>query len=91
MAGPPNTQDKLRKNTENFFKKSAKADQTDTLWKQTRKKAHAASKANTSRLRELRLAKEAVDKAEADKLPVKEAKPKRAKAAKPAPRLILRY
>ena len=91
MAGPTNSQDNLRKSTENYFKKSAKPDQSDTLWKQTRKKANAASKSNTARLRELRLAKEAADKVEADKLPPKEVKPKRAKPAKAAPRLILRY
>ena len=91
MAGPTNTQENLRKSTQNYFKKSANPDQSETLWKQTRKKAHAASKANTARLRELRLAKEAADKAEADKLPAKEIKPKRAKPAKSHARLILRY
>jgi hypothetical protein len=55
-----------QKNAEHFFRKAEQ--QPDTLGKQMRKKERAASAANTARLRDQRLAKEAADKEAADKL-----------------------
>ncbi len=51
-------------NAQSYFKK---AEQTNTLAKQTRKKERSAIAANTARLRGLRLAKEELEKEEADK------------------------
>ena len=63
MANPaaPNN---AEKNAQKFFKK---AEQSDTLAKRSRKKERSDHATKTAKLRELRLAKETVDKAEADK------------------------
>jgi len=55
-----------QKNAQHYFK--AAELQSDTLAKKQRKKERVAGEANTARLRELRLAKEAADKQEQDKL-----------------------
>lgn len=60
---PPNA---AHKNAQNYFRKLDL--QADTLAKQERKKERVAGAANTARLRELRLAKEAEEKQAKDKL-----------------------
>jgi PHD/YefM family antitoxin component YafN of YafNO toxin-antitoxin module len=58
----PNTS--AEKNAQKYFKK---AEQSDTLAKQSRKKERSAVAANTAKLRSLRLAKEESDKQQAEK------------------------
>ena len=55
-----------QKNAQHYFRKAEL--QPDTLAKQARKKERVAGAANTARLRELRLAKEAEEKQAKDKL-----------------------
>ena len=94
MANSMPPQNTAEKNAQKYFKK---ADQSDTLAKQGRKKERAADAAKTARLRGLRLAKEQTDKQEADRLAEESgtpagAQPRRSKrAAKPAPMKRLTY
>ena len=55
------------KNAQRYFKN---AEQSDTLAKQSRKKERSAIAANTAKLRTLRLAKEELDRQEAEKAAV---------------------
>ena len=77
-------QNAAQKSAQTYFTKAAKS---DTLAKQTRKE-RSVTETKTAKLRELRLAKEAADKTEAERLaaetgiPIPEPKPKRAPAAK---------
>ena len=92
---PPNN---AEKNAQKFFKK---AEQNDTLAKRTRKKERSDHAAKTAKLRGLRLAKEMVDKAEADKQAAekneamtdaqREKQRKRAAIVKPAARIRMTY
>jgi hypothetical protein len=94
-TAPPNN---AEKNAQRFFKK---AEQTDTLAKRSRKKERSDHAAKTAKLRELRLAKETVDKAEADKQAAekseamtdaqREKQRKRAAIVKPAARIRMTY
>lgn len=82
---PPNA---AEKNARKFFRK---AEQGETLIKQTLKKERAASEANTAKLRALRLAKEAADKiaAEAEGATKKKRAARRpAEKKRPALRLV---
>ena len=91
MSDSTKRQDALNAKTQSYFNKGAKAEQGEMLWKQLRKKEQSASKANTAKLRELRLAKEEADRQEAAKLPAKPAKAKKA-AAKPKKKpIVMRY
>jgi hypothetical protein len=58
-------QNSSEKNAQKYFRK---AEQSDTSAKQSLKKERSAIAANTARLRGLRLAKEAQDKEEAEKV-----------------------
>jgi len=90
MANPTTPQNNAEKNAQKYFRK---ADQNDTLAKQSRKKERAADAAKTAKLRGLRLAKEQSDKDEADKVAAERAanqtgaphptKAKRVTASKP--------
>jgi hypothetical protein len=71
MADRMKAQDAVRKNAQNYFTQS---EQRDKLLRQEIEKERAASAAKTAKLRALRLAKEAADKAEADKLAAEKAK-----------------
>jgi len=78
-SSPPNS---AEKNAQKYFRK---AEQSDTLAKQTRKKERSAVAANTAKLRDLRLAKEDLDKQEAEKAAADNAsKPQPAKAKRAA-------
>lgn len=61
---PKQTLNAAQKNAQHYFRKAEA--QPDTLAKQLRKKEHVAGAANTARLRELRLAKEAAEKQATD-------------------------
>ena len=80
-------QNNAQKSAQTFF---TKAGQDESLAKQTRKKERTAVATKTAKLRELRLAKEAADKVEADRMaaehpePVRPERRKRAPAAKAA-------
>jgi hypothetical protein len=77
-----------QKNAQTYFRKFDL--QPDKLAKQSQKKERAAVAANTARLRELRLAKEAAEKQEQDKLAAENGakpRPKRARAAKSVVRM----
>ena len=65
MTMPTTPQKPHEKNAQKYF---AKPEQSETLAKQTRKKERTAYAAKTAKLRGLRLAKDAADKEEADKL-----------------------
>ena len=65
MPNPVPPQSSAEKNAQKHFKK---AEQSDTSAKRTFKTARAVDAAKTAKLRGLRLAKEAADKDEADKL-----------------------
>ena len=78
MANPTEPQNAAQKNAQHYFRRAEH--QPDALGKQVRKKERAASAANTARLRELRLAKEAADKEVADTSAAENT------AAEPAPR-----
>ena len=90
MANPTTPQNTAEKNAQKYFRK---ADQSDTLAKQSRKKERSADAAKTAKLRGLRLAKEQTDKEEAEKVAAEHAanktgspqpaKAKRVAAAKP--------
>jgi hypothetical protein len=95
MANPSHPQNSAEKNAQKYFRK---AEQSDTLAKETRKKEKASTAAKTAKLRGLRLAKESADKEEADKAAAAkgEGKPgtasKRKRAApKPAPMVRMTY
>jgi len=60
MPKPTQPRNAAQKSAQHYFKKADL--QPDALAKQVRKKERAASAANTARLRELRLAKEAAEK-----------------------------
>jgi hypothetical protein len=66
MSKPTQPLNAAQKNAQHYFKKADL--QPDTLAKQMRKKERVAGAANTARLRELRLAKEAEEKQAQDKL-----------------------
>ena len=66
MAKSTQTLNAAHKNAQDYFKKTEL--QSDALAKQERKKERVAGAANTARLRELRLAKEAEEKQEKDRL-----------------------
>jgi len=88
---PPNSAQKV---AQKYFAKTAAQD--DTLAKQTLKKERAVTAAKTARLRDLRLAKEAQDKEEADRLAketgvVPPVRRKRATAVKPAKMIRMSY
>jgi hypothetical protein len=77
-----------QKNAQNYFRKFDL--QSDKLAKQTQKKERNAVAANTARLRELRLAKEAAEKQERDRLAAESGampRPKRARAVKSVVRM----
>ncbi len=78
MANTTETRDNARKRAQNHFTAS---EQRDTLVKQEIEKERAASAAKTAKLKALRLAKEADDKVEADRMALIVAA---AKASKPA-------
>ena len=80
MANTTETRDNARKRAQNHFTAS---EQRDTLVKQEIEKERAASAAKTAKLKALRLAKEAEDKIESDRLALIAAA---AKASKPAPK-----
>ena len=87
MANP--RQNSPQNSAQAYFRK---ADQTDNLIKKERKKERAASSAKTANLRQLRLAKEAADKEEAEKLQAAHpAARKREPRARRAPMLRLSY
>jgi hypothetical protein len=98
MANPTTPPNNAEKNAQKFFKK---AEQSDTLAKRTRKKEKSDHAAKTAKLRGLRLAKETVDKAEADKQAAekteamtdaqREKQRKRAAVVKPAARIRMTY
>ena len=87
-------QSTAQKGAQKYFTKTAP---DDTLAKQTRKKERAAGAAKTAKLRGLRLAKEAADREEADKLAAETvgtappARRKRAAAVKPAGMVRMSY
>jgi len=82
-------QNSAQTSAQTYFRK---AEQSDELIKKTRRKEQAASAAKTANLRQLRLAKEAADKEEAEKLEAgRPAVRKREPRSKPAPMLRLRY
>lgn len=66
-----------QKNAQSYFKKAEL--QSETLAKQTRKKERVAVAANTAKLRELRLAKEAAEKQDRDNLTAQSGEAPRAK------------
>jgi hypothetical protein len=97
MANPSHPQNSAEKNAQKYFRK---AEQSDTLAKDARKKEKATTAAKTAKLRGLRLAKESADKEEADRAAAAKAegKPgtqpqsKRKRAApKPAPMVRMTY
>jgi hypothetical protein len=83
-----------QKGAQKYFTKTG---QDDALAKETRKKERTATAAKTARLRALRLAKEAADKEEADKLAAQKtdtpapAPRKRVAAAKPVKFVRMSY
>ncbi len=70
MYKPTVPQNTPEKNAQKYF---TKTEQNETLEKKARKKERAATAAKTERLRDLRLAKEVADKAEADRLAAEKA------------------
>lgn len=87
MADP--RQNSAQTSAQTYFRKT---EQSDELIKKTLKKERAASAAKTANLRQLRLAKEAADKEEAEKLEAgRPAARKREPRSKPAAMLRLRY
>ena len=66
MSKPTQPLNAAQKNAQHYFRKAEL--QPDTLAKQLRKKERVADAANTKRLRELRLAKEAEEQQARDKL-----------------------
>jgi hypothetical protein len=98
MANPTPPSNNAEKNAQKFFKKS---EQNDTTAKRARKKERSDHAAKTAKLRDLRLAKEMVDKAEADKQAAeksasmtdaqREKQRKRESVVKPAARIRMTY
>jgi len=88
MTRPTQPQNAAQKNAQNYFRKAEL--QPETLLKQTRKKERVAAAANTAKLRGLRLAKEAAEKQEKDKMDAENGtapRPKPARAVKSVLRL----
>jgi hypothetical protein len=81
MASTTDSRDAARKRAQNHFTAS---EQRDVAVKQEIEKERAAIAAKTAKLRALRLAKEAVDKVESDRLAVEKAEAKTKKPAKKA-------
>ena len=86
-------QNSAQKGAQKYFTKTA---QDDTLAKETRKKERNVGAAKMAKLRALRLAKEAADKVETDRLAqtagaAPSAPRKRARAVKPAGMIRLSY
>jgi len=73
MTKPTQSLNAAQKNAQHYFRKAEL--QPDTLAKQMRKKERVAGAANTARLRELRLAKEAEEKQAKDKLAAEQGGP----------------
>ncbi len=96
MNEPAKPKNAAQKNAQNYF---TTVERNETASKQIRKKERSAEAVKTAKLRELRLAKEAVDKEAADKLaaetaalpPSETARRKRAPAVKAAPRVRMIY
>ena len=65
MTNPTQSRNAAQKSAQSFFRKSEL--QSETLTKQARKKERVALAANTAKLRELRLAKEAAEKQDRDR------------------------
>jgi hypothetical protein len=75
----PQSQNVAQKNAEKYFRQTEL--QPETRVKQARKKERVAVAANTARLRELRLAKEAAEKQDKDNLGAEvDARPKRVRS-----------
>lgn len=91
MSESTKRQDAARNASQSYFNKPGKADEGETLWKQIRRKEQNASKANTAKLREQRLAKEESDREAAAALPATAAKTKRAAPKPKAKKLVMRY
>ena len=88
MANQTPPRNAAQKNAQNYFRRADL--QPDAAAKQARKKERVAGAANTARLRELRLAKEAAEKQERDKLAAETGaapRPKRARAVKSVVRM----
>jgi len=77
--------DTAQKNAQHYFRKAEL--QSDALAKKQQKKERVAGAANTARLRELRLAKEAADKQANEAAGTEPAKPKAARKAKSVVRM----
>jgi len=73
MSKPTQPLNAAQKNAQHYFRKADL--QPDTLAKQMRKKERVAGAANTARLRELRLAKEAEEQQAKDKLSAEQGGP----------------
>ncbi len=80
MSDPQDTNDRARKKAQKYF---TQTEQRDKLVKEEVERERAASNAKTAKLRALRLAKEAADKVEAERLAAEKAEAKR---NAPAPR-----
>jgi hypothetical protein len=79
MANLTQSRNAAQKNAQNYFRKADA--QPETLVKQARKKERVAAAANTAKLRELRLAKEAAEKQDKDNLAAESGEAPRAKRA----------
>jgi uncharacterized protein (DUF2344 family) len=98
MSNQTTTQNPAEKNAQKYFRK---AEQNETLAKQTRKTERQVHAAKTAKLRGLRLAKELADREEAEKLAAEEgtknadapsrARAKRAAKVKPAAMVRMTY
>jgi len=82
MPKPNQPLNAAQKNAQHYFRKAEL--QPDTLAKQMRKKERVAGEANTARLRDLRLAKEAEEKQAKDKLAAEQGGPDSTKQPKRA-------
>jgi hypothetical protein len=82
VDNPRKPQNSAQKSAQSFFTKSG---QDESLAKQTRKKERTAVTAKTAKLRELRLAKEAADKVESDRMAAEHPAPARPERRKRAP------
>ena len=88
MTNPTQSRNAAQKNAQNYFRKAEL--QPETLVKQARKKERVAVAANTAKLRELRLAKEAAEKQDKDNLAAENGatpRPKRASAVRTVVRM----
>jgi hypothetical protein len=91
MDRPTKPQNAAQKSAQTYFNKAA---QDDSVAKQSRKKERATADAKTAKLRALRMAKEAADKQEADRLaaePGHVAPTPRRKRAAPAKPTVQRF